>query len=117
MDYDWRHSPRLSLWLWIKHTWLKVKEGEQIPWYGLLLRGFFFPGQFIAWAVCKPYRNLYNPATDVYTLHGQKYTGALFSVWAKDGLPVGTCFKIIKRDRDGSVMIRRCNVCASIEDM
>lgn len=46
----------------------------------------------------------YHPLTDTYEIYGVRYAGALFKFWGKEGVPVGTLFRLVKRE-DGKIWV------------
>jgi len=57
-----------------------VPDGCILPWWALGLRALLFPLEMLGHLLTRP--NHYDAATDTYIIHGVRYHGVLFRVFA-----------------------------------
>lgn len=85
--------------LWRLFTMLGINECELLPWYGRAIYCALFPSVILRMYAAK----VYDPLSDVFTIHGQKVSGCFFRhIWLE---PTPTRWsRFIKRE-DGMVTI------------
>ena len=98
-------SRRFYLWRRIR-PYVSKGEGYKLPWYGLLIRLILFPIQGIYYLYFSKFDH-YDFESDTFTIYGMKYSAKLFEVWAKNGLPIDSVFKIIQRTPDNLISIEK----------
>jgi hypothetical protein len=52
-----------------------------------------------------PLQWAYDARHDVITIEGVQYSGGLFREWGRNGMAIGTLFRLTQRDDDGAIQI------------
>ncbi len=52
---------------------------------------------------------IYNPITQEYSIYGLRISEAVFKSWGRDGMPVGTLFRLVARPDDGVIILERAH--------
>lgn len=94
------HKMRHILCNFIIRKVFKIPVGNVLTWPAQIVRFILFPSHLLLFIRDKSSPFTYDWSTDIFTVFGMKYTGDLFRVWGRYGLPNGAIFRIENRRGD-----------------
>ena len=95
---------KTKIWRWLRDKVFRIDEGSILPKRVLIVRSIIFPiGTIRYWPTADP---RWEPWDDVFYIFGNRYSGAMFRDFARNGMLEGTLFRFMNC-KDGIVTLKK----------